>query len=562
MEELMGKEEMPEESMNNEGFLPSCFYTGFNGPTDPGFAHIAHANSSDPLTLLQATKRPDWNKWEAAIQDELKSLAAFETFEVVELPPGKRPVGCKYVFKIKYNPNGSIEKYKVRLVAQGFLQQEGIDYNEVFAPVVNSTSMSLLLAIANHENWEIEQMDVVTAFLHGRLEEEVYMRIPPYMNIPDSANKVLKLKGALYGLKQSSHVWGKTFEAFMIKSGFKQCVMDTCLYTRGTGQSRIILGIHVDDQAIIGPNMQVIKKFKQDLAEEFKMKDLGALTHILGVEVKRDRQNKVLTLHQASYVRQVLERYGMQDCNATKLPFAPNLTFSQDDEPSVPPDPETITDYRAKVGSLIYAMKQTRLDICYPLGILAKHMSNPGPAHIKALHQLMRYLQGTKDSGLTYVGKKKFEVRGYCDASYRQCQFSAKSITGWVTTVGGTALSWKSQKQSTVAQSTAECEYIAACSVSKECVFLKQLLFELAYDVHITVYCDSTAAVAMIKNPVQQQKVKAFLVVYHYVRECHKEERLRYEHLSGYLQPADMFTKPLPYVTLSRHMKELGFTGV
>ena len=171
----------------------------------------------------------------------------------------------------------------------------------------------------------------------------------------------------------------------MIKSGFKQCIMDTCIYTRGTGKSRIILGIHVDDQAIIGPNMHVIKQFKAELATEFKMKDLGALTHILGVEVKRDRQNKVLTLHQSSYVRQVLERYDKQECNATKLPFAPNLTFSQDDEPSHPPDPETITDYRAKVGSLIYAMKQTRLDICYPLGILAKHMSNPGPAHMKAL---------------------------------------------------------------------------------------------------------------------------------------------------------------------------------
>ena len=293
-----------------------------------------------------------------------------------------------------------------------------------------------------------------------------------------------------------------------------------------------------------------------------KMKDLGALTHILGVEVKRDGQNKVLTLHQASYVRQVLERYDMQDCNATELPFAPNLTFSQDDEPSQPPDPETITDCRAEVGTLIYAMKQTRLDICYPLGILAKHMSNPGPAYIMALRQVMRYLQGTKDFGLTYVGKKKFEVRGYCDASYRRCQFSAKSITGWVTTIGGTALSWKSQKQSTVAQSTAEAECIAACSVSKECVYLKQLLFELAHYVHITVYCDSTAVVAMIKNPVQRQKVKAFLVVYLHVRECHKEKRLRYKHLSGYLQPAAMFTKPLPYVILSRHMKERGFHSV
>ena len=542
--------------------MPSCFFTGFNGPTDPGFAGVAHYNSSDPLTLLQATKRSDWPKWQEAIHCELRSLAAFNTFEVVDLPHSKRPVGCKYVFKIKYNPDGSIDKYKVRLVAQGFLQQEGIDYNEVFAPVVDSTSISLLLAIANHEDWEMEQMDVVTAFLHGRLEEEVYMKIPPYMNIPTSEGKVLRLKGALYGLKQSSHVWNRTFEKFMLRSGFKQCILDTCIYTRGTGQSRIILGIHVDDQAIIGPNKMVIKKFKEDLSQEFKMKDLGALTHILGVEVKRDRRNRVMTLHQSAYVRQILERYGMQDCNPTRLPFTPNLTFDQDDEPKEPPEPGIITDYRAKIGSLIYAMKQTRLDICYPLSILAKHMSNPGPAHIKALHQLLRYLQGTEECGLTYIGKKKFEIRGYCDSSYRQCQFSAKSITGWVTTVGGTALSWKSQKQSTVAESTAECEYIAANSVSRECVFLKQLLLELGYPVHITVYCDSKAAIAMIMNPVQRQKCKAFLVAYHYVRECHKVGRLRYEHLSGALQPADMFTKPLPWVTLSRHMREIGFGSI
>ena len=463
------------------------------------------------------------------------------------------------MFKIKYKPDGSIEKYKVRLVAQGFLQQEGIDYNEVFAPVVDSTSISLLLAIANHENWECEQMDVVTAFLHGRLEEEVYMKIPQYMNIPNSEGKVLRLRGALYGLKQSSNVWGRTFERFMIKSGFRQCKMDTCIYYRGSGRSRIILGIHVDDQAIIGPCIQVIRRFKEELAAEFKMKDLGPITHILGVEVKRDRRNKVLTLHQSSYIRQVLERYGMSDCNATKLPFSPTLNFGPDDEPQAPLEPTVITEYRAKIGSLIYAMKHTRLDICYPLGILAKHMANPGPKHIKALHQLLRYLKGTADYGLTYVGQKKFEVRGYCDASYKQCRFSAKSITGWVTTVGGTALSWKSQKQSTTAGSTAEAEYIAACSVSKECFYLKQLLKEIGYDIGITVYCDSTSALSMIKNPCQREKAKAFLVVYHWVRECHHEGRLRYEHLSGVLQPADMFTKPLPLVTIERHMKTLGF---
>ena len=539
----------------------SCFFTGFNGPTDPGFALAANpSNSSDPLTLSQATKRPDWHLWEAAIQEELKSLEAFDTFEVVDLPLGKHPVGCKYVFKTKFKSDGSLDKYKVRLVAQGFLQREGVDYNEIFAPVVDSTSISLLLAISNQEDWELEQMDVVTAFLHGRLEEEVYMTIPPYMNIiGDTRGKVLRMKGALYGLKQSSHVWNKMFNDFMVKSGFTQCKMDTCIYTRGVGSNRIILGIHVDDQVIAGPNAQIIKGFKEEMGSYFKMKDLGGLTHILGVKVTRDRKHRTLTLSQGSYIKQILERYNMSDCNPCKLPFSPGLNFTKDDEPLIDRDADIITDFRGKIGSLIYAMKQTRIDIAYPLSILAKHMSNPGDAHIKALHQLFRYLKGTSDHGLTFVGGKHLEVKGYCDASYASCNVTGRSVTGWVTTVGGTALSWKSQKQNTVAMSTAESEYMAACSVSKECCYLKSLLFEIGFDQNIKVYTDSTAALSMILNPVQRQKAKHFNVQYHWVRECHQSGRLRYYHLEGVKQPADMLTKALPQASLQRHLHDIGF---
>ena len=174
------------------------------------------------------------------------------------------------------------------------MQQEGVDYNEVFAPVVDSTSISLLLALSNQEDWELEQMDVVTTFIHGRLDEEVCMRIPPYMNIKgNSEGKVLKILGALYGLKQSSNVWNKIFNNFMINAGFQQLKMDTCIYTRGSGSNRIILGIHVDDQAIAGPNKKLIDQFKKEMGQHFQMKDLGPLTHILGVEVKRDRKHRV-----------------------------------------------------------------------------------------------------------------------------------------------------------------------------------------------------------------------------------------------------------------------------
>ena len=188
----------------------------------------------------------------------------------------------------------------------------------------------------------------------------------------------------------------------------------------------------------------------------------------------------------------------MHECNPTKLPLAPGTQFTQNDEPTLSPTPEEITDFRGKVGSLIYAMKQTRLDIGYALGVLAKHMGNPGVAHIRALHQLFRYLKGTVNHGLTFVGKDRFEVKGYYDASWNSCSMTGKSVTGWVTTVGGTALSWKSEKQSTVAQSTAEAEYIAACSVSKEWCYLKSLLKELKFPNQITIHTDSTSALSMI----------------------------------------------------------------
>ena len=196
MEEVFGDDKMVDDVLGDlsSDFEPSCFHTEFNGLVDPCYANVANTNSSDPLTLSQAIKRPDWDRWEEAIQSELTALAAFDTFEVVDLPPGKQPVGCKYVFKIKYRPDGTVDKYEVRLVAQGFLQQEGVDYTEIFALVVDSTSISLLLVIANQEEWEIEQMDVVTAFLHGRLEEEVYMRIPPFMKVENATNKLLKMR--------------------------------------------------------------------------------------------------------------------------------------------------------------------------------------------------------------------------------------------------------------------------------------------------------------------------------------------------------------------------------
>ena len=172
---------------------PSCFFTGFNGPVDPGYACVASSNnSSEPLTLNHAMRRPDWDQWDRAIIEELAALETFNTFEVCVLPPGKKTVGCCYIFRVKITPTGDIKRYKVRLVAQGFLQQEGIDYNEVFAPFIDSTPITLLLAIANHFDWELEQMDVIRAFLHGRLEEEVYMKIPPRMYIEGGAEgKVL-----------------------------------------------------------------------------------------------------------------------------------------------------------------------------------------------------------------------------------------------------------------------------------------------------------------------------------------------------------------------------------
>ena len=243
------------------------------------------------------------------------------------------------------------------------------------------------------------------------------------MEVPEGVSGVegivWRLLKCLYGLKQSPRMWNQTIDKVLVEIGFVRLKTDHGVYVFGVGDGRVFIALYVDDLLMVWKRREVLEMVKRRLQEKFEMKDLGALTHILGVEVKRDRQSRILTLHQSSYVQQVLERYGMSDCNPTKLPFSPHLTFSPHDEPTLKPDLEIVTDYRAKVGSLIYAMKQTRIDICYPLGVLAKHMSNPGPPHIKALHQLLRSPQGTKDFGLTYAGQRSFEVSGYCDASYK-----------------------------------------------------------------------------------------------------------------------------------------------
>jgi hypothetical protein len=262
--------------------------------------HLAYCYSAvldEPQSLEEALSGPEKEKWEEGWKSEMKSQEENRTWEIVNMPRGRKLVDCKYIFKKKRDSEGNVSKYKVRLVARGFTQVHGVDYHDTFAPVLKFCSLRMLLAIAAKRDMEVHQMDVEVAFLNGELDEEIYMKPPDGLEVP--AGKVLRLKKSLYGLKQAPLCWNKRIDDFLLNQGFRRLISDTAVYTKGLGKDQIIIGIFVDDLLILCESMSGIREVKQSLSREFKMKDLGEVGYILGMRIKRNRERGVLSIDQS-----------------------------------------------------------------------------------------------------------------------------------------------------------------------------------------------------------------------------------------------------------------------
>ncbi|KAK4847407.1 hypothetical protein QYF36_001527 [Acer negundo] len=420
--------------------------------------------------------------------------------------------------------DGKVETFKTRLVAKGYTQKEGIDYEETFFPMAMLKSIRILLSIAASLDLEIWQMDVKTTFLNGSLDKSIYMMQPEGFIEKSQEERVCKLQKSIYGLKQAYRSWNIKFDQAMKGFGFIQNLNEPCVYKRIKGDKLVFLILYVDDILLIGNDIGVLTSVKEWLAKQFDMKDLGEASYIIGIQVIRDRKNRTITLSQASYIDKILFRFSMQDSKKGMSPFRHGIKLSKEQVRKNEHEEQFMSriPYASVVGSLVYAMFYTRQYICFVVGIVSRFQSKSGHDHWTAVKHIFKYLRRTRDYMLLYSGGDLIPIR-YTDSDFQSNSDSRKSTSGSVFTIEGGAIIWRSIKQSCIADSIIEAEYVAACEAAKEAVWLRQFLVDLEVvpdaNKQITINCDNSGAVANLREPRSHKRGKHIEMKYHLLRE-------------------------------------------
>eukprot|EP00253_Pinus_taeda_P027659 PITA_27659 len=495
-------------------------------------------NIVEPLNYEEASRSDDWR---VAMHEEMESIYRNHTWDLVELPEGKTPIGCKWLYKPKINADGTVEKFKARLVAKGYSQQEGIDFDDTFAPVAKLNIIRMLICLATKHKWKLHQLDVKSAFLNGELKEEVYLVQPPGFVKKGQEHLVCKLHKALYGLKQAPRSWYDKIDSFFIEHGFHRSLNDPNLYTKINKQRQIILiSLYVDDMIITGNADSLIKEIKQQMSQEFEMKNLGDLHYCLGLEVWKDSSQTFLT--QGKYARNLLERFRMEQCKTAATPLQQNLKLSSDDGTKQ----VDATLYRQLVGSLIY-LTTTRPDLAYSVSVLSQFMSRPLDSHWNAGKFVLRYISGTCNYGILYTDSSDVTLAGYSDSDWAGNLDDHRSITGYAFSIGSGVISWCSRKQSTVALSSCEAEYQALCAATCEAIWLRRLLTDTGegQKAATSIKTDNQSTIKLAYNPVFHKNTKHIDTQFHFVREKIQSKEICVDYHNTCDNLANIFTKPL-----------------
>ena len=509
---------------------------------------LVDLSQTEPATYKSALKS---SVWLSAMKEELSALHSQGTWSLVPLPPHKNLVGCKWVYKIKRNADGTISRYKARLVAKGFNQEEGIDYGETFSPVVKPTTVRLVLALAAHFGWSLKQLDVKNAFLHGILQEEVYMSQPPGFLDSQNSTHVCKLHKSLYGLKQAPRAWNERFTQFLPSLGFLTTYSDSSLFVKPVGQSVVILLLYVDDIIITGSATDAITEVIGALHSEFDIKDLGNLHYFLGIQITQ--QPNGLYLSQSKYISDLLAKTDMLHSKSCPTPCLPYTRLLKDDgKPFNNP-----ALYRSIVGALQY-LTFTRPDIAFSVHQVCQFMHCPMESHFVAVKRILRYLQGTQDYCIQF-GHGDLDLYAYSDADWAGDPNDRRSTTGLVVYLGSNPISWSSKKQHTVSKSSTEAEYRALSSTAAEVDWIKQLLqfMHISVTSPTLLYCDNLSAIALAYNPVMHQRTKHIEIDIHFVRERVAKKLLQVQFVTSNAQFADILTKGLSTSLFQTHCYNL-----
>jgi hypothetical protein len=508
----------------------------------------------EPTSWKEANTREDAEQWKLACKDEIDSLLQNKTWKLVQPPATHKILEGKWVYKYKRGADGSILRRKARWVVKGYEQTSGVDYNETFASVVKPMSYKALFAMAAALDFDIEQMDVKTAFLYGNVDEEIYVEQPE--GFSDGTTRVCRLSKALYGLKQSPRIWYQTLSTFLIESGYTPLNSDQSVFVRGNNY----IAVYVDDLLLLGPNKAEIQRVKDILTIRFSMTDLGPIAFYLGIEVRRDRQNRRLKLSQRSYIEQGIKAHGLWDCAPQLTPMGTTRLVSA--EGGYVASTEFKARYQSAVGTLMYTMLGTRPDIAFAVSVVSRFSSNPDEHHWKAVKRIFSYLRGSIDLNLVYEGDLS-DLVGHADANWAGDIDTRRSTTGFVFNLGSGAISWSSKRQPTVSLSTCEAEYQAQTAAAKEAVWLRSLLHELLTPENESpyatiIYADNQGAIALAKDPKYHARTKHIDIQHHWIREKIAGGDIKLEYVHTSRQIADGLTKPLPKDAFYAFRKALG----
>jgi hypothetical protein len=517
-----------------------------------------------PTTLYEATSGPQSTQWNNAMREELGNMGKKKVFKLVPAPPHRHPITARWVFAIKRDAEGNISRYKARLVARGFVQRKGIDFDETFASVARMTSMRIVMAIAAQEGMELQQIDVDQAFLNGLLDKEIYMHQPPGFQDKDHPNWVWLLLKSIYGLRQASRIWQETLHAALMELGFTQLESDPCVYIRYPQgevgrEENIVIAIHVDDFLLAGKRI-AINLFKSQIAKFFDIKDIGVAKMIVGIQV--DQSPYRISINQGNYVNELLLAQGMQDCNPSPIPLSggelKKIALCDPVSLKLLPSPK---EFQHLTGKFQYLAGGSRPEISFSVSQLCKFNSKPTAEHMALAKRLLRYLAGRPKGIITYTQRKQgLLLDGFADSDFADSYGNAKSQSGYIWRINKAPICWSSQQQGPVAQSTGEAEYYAANLATREGVWLRCILSQLGYPQTLPsiIYEDNTSCIAMSKNPIHHKRTKHINIAYNYLRKAVEDGEVFLRHISTTEQIADVLTKPLDRVRFEYILARLG----
>lgn len=548
-----------------------------------------------PDSYNEAIARPDRDVWHSAMQREKDSLEHREAFErVTPIPKGRKPIGVRWTYAFKFHPDGSIRRgeEKARLVAQGFSQREGIDFGATYAPVVKFTSIRILLAWANHHDYEIMSFDVKTAFLHAKLSYDIYTKqIPGFPE--DDKNTVLRLLVALYGLRQSAFEFYHHFLRILLKIGLSRCEVDHAVFFRYWSSPPdpsipmptngldlfIIVPLHVDDGLSVTNSLPLYfcQWFIAQLLRDMEVVDMGPVSMYLGNRITRDRPNRKLWISQKPMIYDLLQNWEMLDCTPSKVPLSQHLHKLPTPPPNSLPnivDDDILINYQRIVGSLIYLAICTRPDIAYAAMALGQYNAAPTRAHLLAAKGVLRYLQGTMDYGIEYTAPTNPNVPdtvvpfthgcALSDADWASDETDRKSISGYCFFYHGNLVSWSASKQKVVASSSTEAEYYALSYALREAIWIRLFLTDMRFPVPkpFPLLCDNKSTLNIANSDANSSRTKHIDVRYHFIREKIHDGTFDTTWIPTADMTADIFTKPLAFPLFAKHRAALGIVPI